>query len=121
VKTWASDQGFTQASQMVDRDAGQGPVRCCGRRLVAADALVCYDELAPERLAAVLERLPHLKGVTPLYLCDACSELIIREEVVTREDRALDFGLPQDVVDKARDLDRKAGRTLTVIEPMSPG
>ena len=111
MKTWASDQGLEPQSQTIDRDASEGPPRCCRRRLVAADALVCYDELAPERLAAVLERLPHLKGVTPLYLCDACGDLIIREAVVTREDRALDFGLGQDVVDKARDLDRKTART----------
>ena len=105
MRTWASDQGLDPQAQSIDRDAGEGPPRCCGRRLVAADALVCYDELAPERRKALLERLPHLQDVTPLYLCDACSELLIREAVITREDRALDFGLPAEVVEKARVLD----------------
>lgn len=74
---------------------------------MAADSLICYDDLAPERLAAVLERFPHLKDVKPIYLCDGCSELVVRELVITREGRAVDFGLPQEIIDEARALDLK--------------
>jgi hypothetical protein len=112
VNTWADERQLDVRAVTIDRDAGEGPPRCCARRLIAADSLVCYDKLAPERRAALLARLPHLEGVTPLYLCDACSELLIREAVMTREERALDFGLPQEIVDKARDLDERAHNGL---------
>jgi hypothetical protein len=86
VKTWADVAGIVPSATSIDRDAGEGPPRCCGRRLVAADALVCYDEIAPERLAAVLERLPSLKGVRPLYLCDGCRGTIRREQLLRRDE-----------------------------------
>jgi hypothetical protein len=105
MTTWADVAGIVPPGLSIDRDAGEGPPRCCQRRLVAADMLICYDEIAPERLKALVAQLPHLEGVSPLYLCDGCSELIIRKGVMTREQRAIDFGLPQAVVDKARDLD----------------
>jgi len=109
MKTWADAAGVVPPATSIDRNAGEGPPRCCARRIVAADALVCYDDLAPERLAAVLERLPQLKGVSPLYLCDGCASLVVREEVVTREELAVDLGLSADLVSKARDMDQKAG------------
>jgi len=110
--TWADDAKIDPPGLSIDRDAGEGPVRCCGRRHVAADSLVCYDNLAPERLKALIARLPHLEGVSPLYLCDGCSELVIRENVLTREERAIDFGLSQEFVDKARSLDSLASNGL---------
>jgi hypothetical protein len=108
MKTWADEAGIIPPSRSIDRDAGEGPPRCCVRRLVAADALVCYDELALERLAELAKRFPHLAEITPLYLCDGCADTLIREEIITREDRAIDFGLPQEIVDKAREQDLKA-------------
>lgn len=102
MRTWAGESGVGSPSRSIDRDAGEGPPRCCARRLVSADELVCYDDLAPERLALVLQRLPHLVWVRPLYLCGACGETIIRERIVTREDRARDFGLPTALIEKAR-------------------
>lgn len=105
MRTWADDAKIDPPSLSVDRDNGDGPPRCCPRRLVAADALVYYGELAPGRRQALLARFPHLEGVGPLYLCDGCSELLIRELIITREERAVDFGLPQEIVDKARDSD----------------
>lgn len=102
MKTWADEAGITQRARGVDRDAGDGPPRCCARRFIAADALVCYDDLAPGPRAALDARFPHLAGVSPLYLCDGCAETIIRERVVTREGRARDFGLPDAVIEKAR-------------------
>jgi hypothetical protein len=116
VKTWADEAGLTPASKSIDRDAGEGPPRCCGRRFVAADSLICYDELAPDRLKALIVRLPHLDEASPLYLCDGCSELLIRELVFTREERAIDFGLPQEIVDKARDLDLMPAHVAALIE-----
>lgn len=83
---------------------------------MAADALICYDDLAPERRKALLERLPHLAGADPLYLCDGCSELLIRNLVITREERAIDFGESQDIVDKARDLDLRPAHVEALIE-----
>jgi hypothetical protein len=108
--------GIDPPSQSIDRDAGEGPPRCCKRRVVAADALVCYDELAPERLKALLARLPHLAGVTPLYLCDSCSEMLIREGKMTREERAIDFGESQEIIDKARDHDLAPEYVAALIE-----
>lgn len=105
MKTWADEANVGPRGLSIDRNAGEGPPRCCERRLVAADALVCYDDLAPERLAEIVKRLPHLADLTPLYLCDSCSELLIRERVITREARALDFGLPQEIVAKERERD----------------
>lgn len=102
MKTWANEARISPPSRSIDRDAGEGPPRCCARRLVAADALVNYDELAAERLAELVKRFPHLQAVSPLYLCDGCADTIIRERIVTREDRARDFGLPSTVVAKAR-------------------
>lgn len=116
MKTWADAAELVPASQTIDRDRGEGPVRCCHRRLVAADALVCYDDLSAERRSALEQRLPHLQGVTPLYLCDACSELLIREVVFTREERAIDFGLDQDIIDKARDRDLAPAHLEALIE-----
>lgn len=116
MRTWADAAGLVPSGQTIDRDAGEGPPRCCGRRLVAADSLVCYDDLSPDGLKRLLARLPHLEGIAPLYLCDGCSELIIREEVVTRLERAIDFGEPQDVVDKARDLDLRPAHVEALIE-----
>lgn len=102
MKTWAEEAGIIPPARNIDRDAGEGPPRCCARRRVAADELVCYDDLAPARLAVVLQRFPRLVGASPLYLCGACGETVIREQVVTREDRARDFGLPERVITKAR-------------------
>jgi hypothetical protein len=107
-KTWADVAGIDPPSLSIDRDAGEGPPRCCSRRHVAADALVCYDDLAPERRKALLARLPQLAGVDGVYLCDGCSELLVREVVITREERAIDFGLPQAIIDQARGLDALA-------------
>lgn len=112
MKTWADEAQVEPRGLSIDRDAGGGPPRCCGRRLVAADALVCYDDLAPERLAEVVKRFPHLAGVTPLYLCDGCSEQLIREAVITREARAVDFGLSQEAIDKERQRDLARVRAL---------
>lgn len=105
MRTWADTAQVEPRGLSIDRDAGEGPPRCCGRRLVAADALVCYDDLAPERLAEIVKRLPQLADLTPLYLCDGCSELLIREAVITREGRALDFGLSEEIVNKERERD----------------
>jgi hypothetical protein len=102
MRKWAEVAGVIPSARSIDRNAGEGPPRCCARRLVSADELVCYDDLAPERLALLLKRLPHLVGVSPLYLCGACGETIIRERLVTREDRARDFGLSTAIVEKAR-------------------
>lgn len=116
MKTWADVAGIVPPATSVDRDAGEGPPRCCNRRLVAADALICYDALAPERRAALVARWPHLEGVTPLFLCDGCSEWITRERVMTREARMRDFGESQEIVDKARDLDLQPSHLEALIE-----
>jgi hypothetical protein len=116
LKTWADVAELDPPSQSIDRDAGEGPPRCCKRRIVAADALVWYDELGAKRRAALLERLPHLEGVAPLYLCDSCSELLIREEIITREERAVDFGETQKIIDKARDQDLRPAHVAAIIE-----
>lgn len=110
MKTWAQEAGISPPACNIDRDAEEGPTRCCARRLVPADEMVCYDDLAPDRLAIVLERFPHLVGVSPLYLCGACGETLIRERVVTREDRARDFALPESIIEKARIQDARFRR-----------
>jgi hypothetical protein len=99
MKTWAEKAGSIPPSRSIDRDAGEGPPRCCARRLVAADALMYYG-----LLARVVGRFAHLQRVPldELYLCDACGETLVRERVVTREERALAFGLPAAAVAKAR-------------------
>jgi hypothetical protein len=105
MNTWADDAKIVPPGLPIDRDADEGPPRCCARRFVAADALVCYDELAPERRTALLKRFPHLSGVSPLYLCDACGDTLVRERVITREERAIAFGLSAAAVAKARAQD----------------
>jgi hypothetical protein len=116
VKTWADEAGIDPPGLSMDRDAGEGPPRCCGRRFVAADGLVCYDDLAPERLKRLLARLPRLAEAASIYLCDGCSELLLREEIFTREERAIDFGLPQNIVDNARDADLAPAHQEALIE-----
>jgi len=88
MKTWADSAGVRPPGLSMDRDAGQGPPRCCARRLVAADALVHYGDLHPTRLARVLARFPHLADVPldQLYLCDGCRGTIRREVVLTRDE-----------------------------------
>jgi len=88
MKTWADVAGIEPRGLSIDRDQGEGPPRCCNRRLVAADALVHFGDLASARLAAVLARFPHLADVpvAELYLCDACRGTIRREQVIARED-----------------------------------
>ena len=102
MKTWADDADIAPPSRSIDRDAGEGPPRCCARRFVAADALVRYDQLPLDSLALVKERFPHLASIAPLYLCDACGETLVREHVWTREDRAEGLGLSSTAVAKAR-------------------
>ena len=55
-----------------------------------------------------MTRFPHLAGAKEIFLCDACADTLIREKLVTREDRAIDLGLSQDIVTKMRDQDLKA-------------
>lgn len=82
MRTWASDAGVSPASMTLDRDAGEGPARCCARRFVAADALVFYGDLDSGKLARVRARFPDLSGAT--YLCDSCRETLRREKVIAR-------------------------------------
>ena len=108
MKTWADAAGLLSPSQTIDRDAGEGPARCCGRRLVAADALICYDDVSAELLSILVTRFPHFAEAEQIFLCDACADTLVREQLITREDRATDLRLPQEVVDKMRDQDIKA-------------
>jgi hypothetical protein len=102
MKTWADVAGIEPRGLSLDRDKGEGPPRCCDRRLVAADALVCYDDVSAGLLSVLVTRFPHLEHAAKIYLCDACSDTLIRERLVTREDRALDLGLPREIVEKMR-------------------
>jgi len=106
MKTWADAAGIIPPAASIDRDAGDGPPRCCNRRLVAADALVCYDEADAVRLALILDRLLLLRQAPNVFLCDACADLIVREQLVTREERALDLKLSAELVEKARAHDQ---------------
>ncbi len=99
IETW-NDADPRLPARSIDRDVGEGPPRCCARRLVAADSLVRYDRLPPDLLAKVRQRFPDLPA-GPLYLCDACGETLIREGVLTREERARGFGLSPKMVAKA--------------------
>lgn len=108
MKTWADATELDPPSRSIDRDLGEGPTRCCARRLVAADALVCYDEVSADLLSILLTRFPHMEKAPAIYLCDACADILIREKLVKREDRAIDFGLSQDTINKMRDQDTKA-------------
>ena len=108
MRTWAEASDLASPSQTVDRDAGEGPLRCCARRLVAADALICYDDVSAELLSVLVTRFPHLEKATEIFLCDACADTLVREQLVSREDRAIDLGLSQEVVAKMRDQDLKA-------------
>jgi hypothetical protein len=107
VKTWADVANVEPRGLSLDRDKGEGPPRCCDRRLVAADALICYDDLAAVRQLELLKRFPHLDGKTPVYLCDACADTLVRERIISHEDRALDFGLDAAVIARARARDAK--------------
>lgn len=106
MKTWADMAKVSPPGSPIDRDAGEGPPRCCTRRLVAADALVCYDDLPGALLAVVKERFPAIASMTPIYLCDGCSDTLVREGVITREERAAGLGLSAASVLKARELDQ---------------
>lgn len=88
LKTWADVAGLVPPSRSIDRDAGEGPPRCCARRLVAADALVHFGELSASRLAKVRARFPEHQDVPAidLYLCDGCRGTIRREVILTRDE-----------------------------------
>jgi hypothetical protein len=88
VKTWADVAAIVPTGLSIDRDAGEGPPRCCSRRFVAADALVYFGELATDSRSRVLARFAHLTNVpeTELYLCDACRATVRREAVLSREE-----------------------------------
>jgi hypothetical protein len=88
MKTWADAAGIEPQGLSIDRDQGEGPPRCCGRRLVAADALVYFGDLASAPRARLLARWPHLAGVpaTELYLCDGCRGTVRRETVLSRDE-----------------------------------
>jgi len=88
VKTWADEAGIVPPGKSIDRDAGEGPPRCCARRFVAADALVHFGELSAPRLAKVRARFPKHQNVpdVDLYLCDGCRGTIRREAVLARNE-----------------------------------
>lgn len=88
MKTWAETAGILPPGLSIDRDAGEGPPRCCARRFVAADALVHFGDLLPALRTRVLARFPAL-ATTPareLYLCDGCRGTIRREVVLDRNE-----------------------------------
>lgn len=76
--------GVYYAGPVVDREAGEGPPRCCPRRRVLADKLVWYGGISDEALARVRARLPHLAEVArdDLYLCSGCILRLLREGVI---------------------------------------
>lgn len=76
--------GVYYAGPVVDRDAGEGPPRCCAKRRVLADKLVWYGGVSNEALARVRARLPHLAEVArkDLYLCSRCILRLLREGVL---------------------------------------
>lgn len=86
MKTWAEEAGISPPSVTLDRDAGEGPLpRCCSRRFVSADALVQYGDLDVEKRTLVCERItPMAEADADMYLCDACREILRREQVITR-------------------------------------
>lgn len=88
MKTWADEAQVEPPGLSIDRGVGEGPPRCCARRLVAADALVHFGDLLPALLAKVLDRFPHLGSVPPdqLYLCDGCRGSLRREAVLKRDE-----------------------------------
>lgn len=104
MKTWADTARVVPPALNIDRDAGEGPPRCCARGKVAADALIWYGELPVTIRSKVLARFPKLVNVptSGLYLCDACAETLVRERVITREERAVGLGLAADRVAAAR-------------------
>lgn len=91
MRTWASDAGVDPPGLSIDRDAGEGPPRCCRRRRVAADALVFYGGLPAGIRGRVLGRFPRLAEISPeeRYLCDGCRETLRRERVIARTEMPL--------------------------------
>lgn len=101
MRTWADAAGVVPPARSIDRDQGEGPPRCCARRLVSADSLICYDDVSAELLSVLVTRFPHLEKAEQIFLCDACAETLIREHLITREDRARVFGLSEKLIAKA--------------------
>lgn len=119
LKTWADERRLEEPATSVNRDAGEGPPRCCTTAVVAGDGLVWWGELPAELLERVFARFPTLATIPleDLYLCGGCREQLFREELVTREEVARGLGLPPAVVAKAWRHDELFLRRGTVKAP----
>lgn len=105
MSTWADQRrlNVSERAATLNRDAGEGPPRCCATREVVCDGLAFWGELPTELLARTRGRLPQLIAIADvdLYLCAGCRELLFREKVVTREEVARGLGLPVNAIAKA--------------------
>jgi hypothetical protein len=103
MKTWADERRLERRATSVNRDAGEGPPRCCATTVVACDGLVWWGGLPVELLERVYVHFPVLAAIQleELYLCGGCREQLFRSGVVTREEIARGLELPPAVVAKA--------------------
>lgn len=100
ARTWASDEGIQPPGLPIDRDAGEGPPRCCKIRRVAADALAWWGGHPAALLARARAAHPHWNTIADqdLYVCSACQERLLALKVVTREELARAFGLSDRII-----------------------
>jgi hypothetical protein len=82
MKTWRTD------AAPVNRDAGEGPPRCCGTAIVAGDELWWLGGLPAPMLATMRTVFPAWASIADadLYACGHCKELLFRHLKVSRED-----------------------------------
>ena len=76
--------GVYYAGPVVDREAGEGPPRCCAKRRILADKLVWYGGISNDALTRLRARMPHLAEVAreDLYLCSRCIVRLLRDGVL---------------------------------------
>lgn len=87
----ASEPAPLRRATSIDRGRGEGPPRCCGVDVVAADELVWYGGLPAEVLARVRACLPRLAGIPDedLYLCGSCRNRLRNKRVLQRSEMPL--------------------------------
>lgn len=103
MRTWADVAAVAPPSKSLNRNAGEGPPRCCNVQLVAADALIWWGGLPALIIGKAKARFPRLSAVAneELYLCSNCGETLVREKLITREELARSQGLSERQVAKA--------------------
>lgn len=90
MRTYADDAQVVPPALPLNRDLGEGPLRCCGTAVVTADSLVWYgpDEMAAPVLAKVRARHKQVPA-EGMYLCGGCRETLRREKVIARTEMPL--------------------------------